>query len=361
MSSVVGQCMQMCPQEELILRERERLLHPLEMLPGTEKHKIPTADRTRTIKCYSRSAAGVNLTRPDQLRPPSILHKTVEHIISNTVNDDRFTLTCRYDFICDRFRAISQDMIIQRVSAHYCIQIYEPIVKFYVLFGYRLCEEDISKYDPTLHKKSFMEYLKRLLVCYDEVEMNSSSIYSKMFYKMETLQISKNVHSEENANRPLLETIYLMSNIGDTNTLLRYLSLPQKYQTSLVNLAFQLSLSHVKGNFVQVCNALPKLHVLALCTVYLQLPSIRKSALKIMNVAFHSKNLTYPMENLKTILLYDTINDLHNDCKLCGIKCINNVINFDKNAFIDNSVVKIKRSQIIEEKLKERNIHELLL
>lgn len=37
-----------------------------------------------------------------------------------------------YDFVFDRLRAIRQDMVIQRIDVHMSIQLYEPIVRFYV-------------------------------------------------------------------------------------------------------------------------------------------------------------------------------------------------------------------------------------
>lgn len=106
MTHIIGQCVQMCPPKEIILfvyfetnrylkfilfysmsfnkifsRERERLLHPLEILPGTEKQRIPKADPGRIIKSFSRSAAGVDFTNPAQLRPAAVLLKTVKYII----------------------------------------------------------------------------------------------------------------------------------------------------------------------------------------------------------------------------------------------------------------------------------------
>lgn len=65
---------------EILRREREKLLHPLEILSGTEKQRLPRADPARVIKSFSRSAAGVDFTDPTQLRPANVLLLTVKYI-----------------------------------------------------------------------------------------------------------------------------------------------------------------------------------------------------------------------------------------------------------------------------------------
>lgn len=47
-------------------------------------------------------------------------------------------------------------------------------------------------------------------------------------------------------------------------------------RTPLLNQAFQMSLNYMNGNFIKVCKTLPNLPILAQCSVYLQLPLIRK-------------------------------------------------------------------------------------
>lgn len=42
-----------------------------------------------------------------------------------------------YDFVNDRLRAVRQDMIIQRLPPRECQVLLEPMVRFYVYFGYR--------------------------------------------------------------------------------------------------------------------------------------------------------------------------------------------------------------------------------
>lgn len=50
---------------------------------------------------------------------------------------DEFAFHIRYDYICDRLRAVRQDMIIQDLPKHEAICILQPIVRFYAYASYR--------------------------------------------------------------------------------------------------------------------------------------------------------------------------------------------------------------------------------
>lgn len=76
-----GTCMAMCPKRELQDREAQCRLHRFEMLAGTEKDRRPKADTARMVKEYSRPAAGKDATQPSDLRPPTVLLKTVCYLI----------------------------------------------------------------------------------------------------------------------------------------------------------------------------------------------------------------------------------------------------------------------------------------
>lgn len=62
-------------------REKEGLLHLLEIKSDTIQQKRPRADHSRIIKAYSRSAAGRNMAKPEDLRPPDILLQTLNYLL----------------------------------------------------------------------------------------------------------------------------------------------------------------------------------------------------------------------------------------------------------------------------------------
>jgi SAC3 domain-containing protein 1 len=136
-SFIKGTCMDMCPVRERKLREKERLLHLLELPIGTPLHPPPKADCYLTVKSYSRPAAGQHMPHPDELRPPDILYSTVCHLLTNTVMRDEIDWCVVYDFVFDRLRAVRQDMVIQDVGSVDGMMILEPIVRFHGYAGYR--------------------------------------------------------------------------------------------------------------------------------------------------------------------------------------------------------------------------------
>lgn len=78
-----GTCQTMCPAQELRDREAQNRLHPFEILPGTERNRKPRGDPLRAVKEYSRPAAGKDVTKPSDLRPPDVLLKTVCYLIDD--------------------------------------------------------------------------------------------------------------------------------------------------------------------------------------------------------------------------------------------------------------------------------------
>lgn len=78
-----GSCQSMCSVRELRERERQKRLHRFEMVPGTERDRLPRGDPLRAVKEYSRPAAGKDSTNPAELRPPDMLLKTVCYLIDD--------------------------------------------------------------------------------------------------------------------------------------------------------------------------------------------------------------------------------------------------------------------------------------
>lgn len=99
---VTGTCLEMCPKDEIEMqvfniellhkiiqsessecyrREREKILHKFEIIPSGDNHGLPKADRKRVVKSFSRSAAGKLMNIPENIRPPSVLLKTVYYLL----------------------------------------------------------------------------------------------------------------------------------------------------------------------------------------------------------------------------------------------------------------------------------------
>ena len=78
--SLVGTCPHMCPDEELLRREREGDIQLLELVRPGELHPANWTLRDTTIKRFRRSAADYKLDVPEWVRPPDVLEKVCSYL-----------------------------------------------------------------------------------------------------------------------------------------------------------------------------------------------------------------------------------------------------------------------------------------
>lgn len=354
---VKGTCLHMCPERELRMREREGLLHKFEVLAGTEHDKKPKADPMKIIKCFSRSAAGQNVSSPWNLRPPEVLLQTISYLLHDVINIDYCEWYKVYDFIMDRLRAVRQDMVIQNLERPYCISILQPIVRFYAYSSYRLCTENISTFDPAINNQHLQECLKRLLVFYDECDdlQNKFSILSS-----DDCSSYSSLFSE----RAAIEALYLVFNLGNTTAIDRTLQLHKQWRTSVVNYCLELSLSYWKGNWVRTCRMIKNLPSLLAAVASLHLNSIRRQALYTMSFAYNCKNISFPMELLKSLLLYNSMEDVIKDLKHYNIAYNEDTmsVHFSKASFsINKDIVPPYHHKFVDDKLSGTSLPSLIL
>ncbi|CAG5134377.1 unnamed protein product, partial [Candidula unifasciata] len=200
--TVEGTCQQMCSRQEMIMRENEGLLHLLEVLTiGDDNlNRNTKADPSRIVKQFSRPAAGRAETDPSDLRPAPVLKETVTYLFESVVPRDHPAWSSVYEFVFDRLRAVRQDMVIQDITGTDAICLLEQIVRFHVYASYRLRGCDLAVFDPVINKQHLLECLKRLLYLY---------------------QVTPGCHN----NRAEFESVYLLSNLGDTHALTHFLDL----------------------------------------------------------------------------------------------------------------------------------------
>lgn len=340
--------MDMCPAAEIMLRENKRLLHILETLPRASNSEKPVADRKKVVKCYSRSAAGKAMENPKYLRPTNVLLRTINYLLQDVLTNTRVPWNVTYDFITDRLRSVRQDMIIQNLPVIDSIKILQPIVNFHAYASYRLCEESLNHFDPVLNKTHLQECIKRLLCLYDEYER----IIEKITNDDKMVQ----------ENRPRFEALYVILNLSNPESVIRALRLPETYKNKDLKLAIDVSLNYIRGNFVRVCKHLRDLQYLLLALSSLHLPEIRKKVLQTMSVAYNSKNLTFPLEILKNLFLYNTVDDVISECKHYGLHCDQDNVHFLKDNFNRNqTLARPTRLNFLDKQVEDRDIVHLIL
>lgn len=203
------------------------MLHFYERKPTNNGQHI--ADSSKVVKEFARSAAGIQRPRPNQLRTPAALKRTVRYLLTDVLCDSRKPFNVAYDYIFDRLRAVRQEIVMQNFNYSLTIELLEPIIMFlaYSLYRlvslfdlsqnfkfvidsllfcvFRLVEEPIDRFDPKICRQHLQECLKKVLTCYDNLDEAEKKV--------------------ELLNRETIESLYLLFNLGNGETLSRAVKL----------------------------------------------------------------------------------------------------------------------------------------
>nr|CAD7395133.1 unnamed protein product [Timema poppensis] len=199
----------MCPEKERKFREREGLLHILEIKTGTEKHKRPTADPNCTVKCFSRSAAGQEMQKLSDLRPPPILLQTILYLFNNVLTNKTMEWSTLYQFVFDRLRAVRQDMVIQGVEASDSITLLELIVRFHAYAGFRVSPlSDALSLSLAYWVRNFVAVYRSIFKLPPLLACVAASHLP--FLRRQTLQVMSVAYNGRNLSYPLSELQVLL-------------------------------------------------------------------------------------------------------------------------------------------------------
>lgn len=329
-NGISGTCMKMCPEEERILREREGLLHRFEVYDYGLTKGRPKSDPEKTVKCFSRSAAGLSTPRPSILRPGPVLLHTVRYLMKNIAPlIDNRPLDV-FDFITDRLRAIRQDMTIQRLKPDVCILLLEPMIRFHVLYGYLLATH--SRFDHHLNDVHLQECLMTVLKCYQ-------------------------VSPDSGSNRTSIKTIFMCTNITRPESVVEKLK-----NCEVTGEKLQILCAWVSKNYIKLLNLGTKLELLPRAAFSLHLPYLRSNALTTLCHAMSSSNSVYSLHRLASLLSYNSVADALVDCHRLGIRVSEFDCHFSKKNLLPiPSPVTPQRWWAVDEELSSVDIAEMLL
>ncbi|XP_026501550.1 germinal-center associated nuclear protein isoform X1 [Vanessa tameamea] len=346
---IVGTCSDMCPREEVTLRKKEKLVHVLEV----------TGSGYKLIKSYSRSAASANMAVPRLLRPYPVLFDTIHYLLIKVSNRSDVPMSVLYDFLNDRLRAVRQDMTIQRLPPEECIVLLEPMIRFYVYFGYRLCEHPLSEYDPVLNKKYLLECLKWYLSSCDLIERSKVGVndVDEIIDNLSSLNVNRGKDGTLSCDRILVESLYILCNLDDIHPLYRYLNLPKSIKrVSILKLTYNIALAHQHRNYIRMLQLSTRLCPLTFSVLCLYLPSLQKRALQSLSTAFNSKHLTVPVRVVQKWLAFNSEEEVRSACKYYGLEATDGVF-FNKSNFKHNENMlppkKYYKAKILSLKLED--------
>ncbi|PSN34740.1 hypothetical protein C0J52_23123 [Blattella germanica] len=85
-----------------------------------------------------------------------------------------------------------------------------------------------------------------------------------------------------------------------------------------------------------------------------------RHALIVMSNAFSSRNLTFPLERLTSILLYKSEKQAALDCERCGINVRDGAVSFNKTAFKIDAKIACTKVACIDKALESLRLTQLL-
>lgn len=291
-----GLCPDMCPASERDRRERERRLHRLEVEPGS-RGNAPRADPRRTVKEYSRPAAGKPRPPPSLLRPPPVLLATVRYLAGEVAGRADASCAEVAGFVADRLRAVRLDLSLQGVGDAEAAAVLEAALATLLAVVARLPPEEArGAADPVLLQRQVQEAFGSLRRCYARGEAP---------------------HPRQAA----FQGLFLLYNLGSVEALQEVLQLPAALracpplQTALaVDAAFR------EGNYARLFRLLRALPYLQSCAVQGHIGSARRRALARLARALSTpKGQTLPLDFIVQLLVMDGLREAQDLCQAHGL------------------------------------------
>lgn len=201
-------------------------------------------------------------------------------------------------------------MVVEQISGVAAINLLEKASRFYILAGYKLCESSVEVFSPELNNDHIQECLKRLLVYYENEDASSCP------------------------NRAEFESYYLLFNLRSNDAHQHFMTLPRcVFYNSLFQLAHKINKSAIQGNFVRFFRQVRRLPFLASCAVHKWFRQVQKEALEVMNTAFSSHVLKFPICSFAETLELNSTQEAKDFCSYYGVQADLKTISFLKGSF----------------------------
>ncbi|KAI7868754.1 SAC3/GANP/Nin1/mts3/eIF-3 p25 family-domain-containing protein [Spinellus fusiger] len=303
----------MCPDFELVEREYQNGLDPLEM------DEYGSADPDKTVKAYRRSAAGNEQPLPSDVRPPSVLKDTLDYLVDNVLSE--YPLLKCHGFLRDRTRSIRQDFTLQNIRDITAVQVHERIARFHILCLHEMCELEDDKFSEQQETEQLRKVLLSLIEFYDDLRDEGI----------------------ETANEAEFRAYYIITHLRDNDITRQAMSLPPHIFTNPYlkralefyglaqrnNEIEESSSRRNKPENIEACQnyysrffklvGAPDTPFLMACLLEWHFPEVRKGALKAMNKAYLMQHQGVEAEDVRRVLAYDTLRQLMEEAYVYGL------------------------------------------
>ncbi|XP_038620842.1 SAC3 domain-containing protein 1 [Tachyglossus aculeatus] len=297
-------CPDMCPASERARRERERRLHPLEVLQeagepeeegGGRRARAPRADPQRAVKEYSRPSAGRARPPPCQLRPPAVLLRTVRHLLDLLDGEAGVPRPEAAGFVADRLRAVRLDLALQGLGAGdgAAVAVLEASLATLLCLAAR----GPPGGDPRLLQAQLHESFGSLRRCYGDPP------------------------AAPHPRQPVFQALFLLYNLGSPEARRQVLQLPPSMRTHpAVQRALAVDAAFCEGNSARLFRLLRALPFLPSCAVQRHVGPARRGALARLARALGTpRGQAYPLARLTRLLALDGPQEGRELCRLHGL------------------------------------------
>lgn len=293
-----GSCPDMCPERERLLRIHGNMVSHFECKQIDSKLE-PIFEIM--VKQYARSSADQANPLPHELRPTSVLVRTMHYMLKNIIypieSNIEQDLASWYDFCWDRLRAIRKDIVQQNLQNAEVITILEQIGRFHVV-----CYDLMTGYpgfDIKLNTENLNNCIQMLMPMYKDSD-------------------------QQCANEPEFVSYELLMHLGNPQFHTAYDALPLHIkQTPEVRFCIKAHVVYLQSSdCIDFFNLLKNTTYMNCCILQKVIPNIRYNCIKMMNMSFTTVKRVYMLEmkHLIKTLCFDDVQEAQEFCSEIQLK-----------------------------------------
>ncbi|KAK7867158.1 hypothetical protein R5R35_008357 [Gryllus longicercus] len=335
----VGKCPDMCPEKERYQRIARHQVDYYEYNKETKEVNLGSM-----VKIYARSSADQQMPLPHDLRPVSVLWMTMSYLVNqfmDLADSPGENLGEWYHFLWDRMRSIRKDITQLALCDTLSVQILEMCARFHIFCMERLREEKMAVFDEKINRENLTKCLQSLQYMYNDLFLKNVSC----------------------PNEPEFQAYSILLHINSdlcTSTILGLRT--EMRQHEKVQFAINAFLAVTMKNYVRFFKLVKSTTYLNACILHQYFAQVRAHAMLSIIRAYSRQKMrnTYPLPELQTQLLFDSIEDVLVFCRFSKVPVEDNNIVLEKTSHPIPMQEKMKRSFVGVECKRQTSIRDIV-
>ena len=359
--NLIGTCPDICPEKERYGRSAKNQLRWYEKEEGRLNHLT-------AVKEHSRSAADQDVPLPHELRPPSVLNKTMNFLMSNIVDRvDNMTGTmgdwfnfisqlslgeCQptdpwsqfyvadgensdetvgdwYEYMWSVTRAIRKDITQQNLTDLVSLSIVEKCARFHIFCSERLCEESAHDFASKLNDENLTKCLRTLKHMYHDLQV--SGVYCPQETEFRAYDV--------------------LMNLNEGDTLREIQTLSEEIQKDpQVEFALKSFKALNSNNYVLFFKLARKATYLEACILKRYFYQVRRMAVKTIIAAYvpGKQMIQFPIEDLVNWLAFESEAECTTFLRQHGVESEEGVAFLERRSFMEvENIPPMTRSRLL--------------